>query len=1839
MKKYFFLILILSVVSLFSQTEPTDTDGDGYRNISTLSHLQWLTQNSGSWDENYELDNDIDAYDTRDWNDEAGWLPIGNSETAFTGNFNGNGYTISNLFISRADERNIGFFGVINNTESEISNLHLSSLDYTGDDYIGGIAGNANGCNFLNIAVSGSLSGDDYIGGICGSSDNCLFNIVSGNIDITGDVSLGGIAGELIDGSEIRHSYSEGSIEATGAYSSYIGGLCGRTSGSETLIADCWSSADVSGHSFVGGLIGYHHSTLFRGFSYGTVSGNSSIGGLIGGANGSTYYSYWDTETSGQETSAGGTGKTTSEMKQQSTFSQFNFYNLWEINGDYPEFQDLSSYSQPEEKELSELSGSGTESDPYILTTANEFNAMRHNLSAYYRLGNDIDLSSSLIWNYGRGWEPVGSEDEGNNFSGTLDGYGFTLTGITVNRPLSDEMGLFGYMNGAEIKNISFENTHIAANDYAGTIAGKSENSYFSFINVGANIVIRDDYAGGISGYSTTDLMHYLSAEINVFGESYLGGIAGYFQNGSEIRNSTSKGNVSSWGTHVGGLFGKTYGYETLISDCFSLADVVGYSTVGGLIGDHQTATVFRSFSYGSVSGTAESPVVGGLIASANGTTYYSYWDTETSGQETSAGGTGKTTSEMKLQSTYPQYNFDYLWEMDNSYPDFQDLSIHSQPESVDLSTLIGTGTESDPYIITNASELNAMHNNLSAYYRLGNDIDLSSSLIWNYGRGWEPVGSEDEGNNFTGTLDGYGFTLTGITVNRPLSDEMGLFGYMNGAEIKNISFENTHIAANDYAGTIAGKSENSYFSFINVGANIAIRDDYAGGISGYSTTDLMHYLSADINIFGSAYLGGIAGDFRNGSEIRHSFSKGTIQGSGSNNGGIFGNTYGYSTLISDCFSYADVSGTTNIGGLIGYHQTASVYRSFSYGAVTGTGSSVGGLIGGANGSTYYSYWDTETSGQETSAGGTGKTTSEMQQIATYPQFNFIYLWTIDENNSYPYFRDLSSYSQPEETELSELSGTGTESDPYIITNADELNAMHNNLSAYYRLGNNIDLSSSIIWNYGRGLEAIGSEDEGNNFTGGLDGTGYTITGLHINRPISQYQGLFGYSNNAIFSNINFDKSFILSDAKSGTLIGFALQTNIKNITINTHIVSSKSEIGGLAGIVQQGSIMSAYSDSDIFGYNYLGGLVGYFGYEYYNNGSQMRYCSSSGNIFGYSHLGGLIGKTYNENSIIADSYSSVDVTGTTYLGGLIGEHQVASVYRSFSYGSVSGEGSSVGGLIGNANGQTYYSYWDTETSGQETSAGGTGKTTSEMQQIATYPQFNFNYLWTIDENNSYPYFRDLSVYALPETIELSSLDGAGTEEDPYIITDANELNTMRNDLTAYYKLGNDIDLSSSIIWNYGAGWEPVGKSDSLETHFSGTFDGDGHTIKGMHISRARSSYQGLFGVTSNAIIKNLKIATADLLGYKKIGTIAGYSRTTEIHNSDVTTNIISSNNEIGGIAGMVFEGGIYNSYADVNIYANTYAGGIAGYLGEGYYNDGSDLHNSFTTGNIHGYSNIGGLVGKTYNGATSIENCFSRANVYAVSTSGGALGYHQVATMKNSYTTGYVDGDASSLGGMVGGANGSTIKSYWDTETSGKTTSSGGAGRTTENMVYPYSGVVYEDWDFVNTWSHDLDGDINDGYPYLQGFDDILFVDAPTLNSPEDESTDVVLNPTLTWNSINNATNYILEFASDDAFNNIIETADITASNYQINDLPYNTEYFWRVKAYNAFNESEWSEVWSFTTYSFDSMMPVLAGPADETTNILFGQEFSWEYLQDVDSYEIQVSSSLDFYQHSISK
>lgn len=289
--------------------------------------------------------------------------------------------------------------------------------------------------------------------------------------------------------------------------------------------------------------------------------------------------------------------------------------------------------------------GNGTPQDPWLITTPEQLNAIRGNLSGHYKLNNDIDLTLvtgdplGQFYDGGSGWEPIGTESQ--RFTGTFDGGGHKIIGLSIDRPSEAEIGLFGSVgSGGAVRNVGLED---------GSIRG-------------------GDYTGGLVGYNVNSTVENAYSTVSVNGNDKVGGLVGQNDFRGLVKQSYATGSVTGLGA-VGGLVGRNDN-ESTVSQSYATGSVTGQYEVGGLVGRHY-GTISYSYAVGRVTGDTE---VGGLVGRFFGPTIASsFYNRETTGQ--SGEGTSKTTAEMRTESTFTMagWDFDRAWGMNslinNGYP------------------------------------------------------------------------------------------------------------------------------------------------------------------------------------------------------------------------------------------------------------------------------------------------------------------------------------------------------------------------------------------------------------------------------------------------------------------------------------------------------------------------------------------------------------------------------------------------------------------------------------------------------------------------------------------------------------------------------------------------------------------------------------------------------------------------------------------------------------------------------------------------------------------------------------------------------------------------------------------------------------------------------------------------------------------------------------------------------------------------------------------------------------------------------------------------------------------
>lgn len=285
--------------------------------------------------------------------------------------------------------------------------------------------------------------------------------------------------------------------------------------------------------------------------------------------------------------------------------------------------------------------------------------------------------------------------------------------------------------------------------------------------------------------------------------------------------------------------------------------------------------------------------------------------------------------------------------------------------------------------------------------------------------------------------------------------------------------------------------------------------------------------------------------------------------------------------------------------------------------------------------------------------------------------------------------------------------GNGTETEPYIIATAAQLDEVRNFPSACFELSKDIDLSSYLNSN-SSGWTPI------KDFAGKFDGKKHTIKGLWISLSSIDKVGLFA----------NIQGS---SDNKIASVSNLFVNISKKGIT-------GGSQVGGICGSLSYGNIENCMVTGDISGYQYVGGIVGYV--EYCEVASNISQCASSGNIIATDGgVGGILGYRYGSYSI-ENCYSIANVKAEgSYSSSVYGIG--CSAKNCYFAGTISGTGDVY--PIGEYNTNSYYDSEKTKISGKPGAL-----TTKQMKQQASFQGWDFDNIWTIQEGVDYPKLRSL---------------------------------------------------------------------------------------------------------------------------------------------------------------------------------------------------------------------------------------------------------------------------------------------------------------------------------------------------------------------------------------------------------------------------------------------------------------------------------------------------------------
>ncbi len=648
--------------------------------------------------------------------------------------------------------------------------------------------------------------------------------------------------------------------------------------------------------------------------------------------------------------------------------------------------------------------------------------------------------------------------------------------------------------------------------------------------------------------------------------------------------------------------------------------------------------------------------------------------------------------------------------------------------------------------------------------------------------------------------------------------------------------------------------------------------------------------------------------------------------------------------------------------------------------------------------------------------------------------------------------------------------------------------------------------------------------------------------------------------NGGLIENCRFDGQVICKNNSGGAVGGIAgsvLDGKIKNcanygdVAISCNEWMSESDnltvvyAGGIAGNYNSWRWQDRLDNSANYGNIILtadcsavvGGVLGR------NGGVNISACFNAGSLYvkqteeatGKSvTIGGVIGEITNGRfgnavtvaNIYNTGYWDIDSPADLCMGGVIGSMTKSTLSGAYNTGTIFHDsGSTIGGIAGRLDEQSTIEsiyYPDLYASARADIELTEGQYTWEdlkwnLKALTNIQEFDYDsstwkYPWSFSEDSSYPYPQ------LKENPYRAFRFGSGTEEDPYQVRNMQELNAVRYQLSACFRMTQDITCTTYssgtgvnsthpvCIPGYRPKWYPIGSY--TQQGFEGTFDGDGHTIAGIYTDWTEEDYthdlfnlyvnfngcyRGLFGCNSGTI-QNLTVnnfmeaegifddsnlAFPHFVTEPIVGSIAGYNTGTIRHCVN-QASIISI--EAGGIAGNNY--GIIEQCVNEDIVrGDLSAGGITAYNGDiirecanigalvckqgpWVYDGGS--YETQTAGGIAVINN--GSITNSYNTAQVVchtVNIYSYPNAYGIAGGG---------TIENCYNIGQINLPKSGTFGTGSPIGGDNVSNVYALDMNDRGSDS--CFRTLEEMKQQQT---YAGFDFETIWAMPTDGD----YPF----------------------------------------------------------------------------------------------------------------------------------------------------------
>ncbi len=1215
-------------------------------------------------------------------------------------------------------------------------------------------------------------------------------------------------------------------------------------------------------------------------------------------------------------------------------------------------------------------------SDPYIIASVDDLNllSLRTNggqldySGKYFRLDADLNFTASTDW------DDVSTAESNftaiSIFDGHFNGNSHSISGLRLHTSNNfvEQKGLFNYLGqNAYIENLTISNARIAGGKQVGAIVGYAqEGATIINCHVTGNVAI---YAyghtlqkhGGIVGYNDGTVSNCVS-EVTIsrsiyyaYGSENVGGIAGY-NAGSLLGNIVFNADItaaSSYGAiaglNDGGTLSNNYYHACTVN---GTANTVNIGVNGADITTSDGAMSIHTITKpNDVTITTEPTLVYG------GTNYWKHGITITlngglDGTPTDGWQKAYYINGVALQenSTTISHTFDMPAE---------DIEITIGEIHADWA-ISNAGTEADPYKIYFTDQLDLLatrvNNGTSTYS--GNYFKLMDNLTYSYnGLGsdesnYTPIGFGYENNMFMGHFDGNNKIVSGIRIRKTGTGidacYLGLFGSTKEAEVKDVIIQNSEIIGHRYLGGVVGHSWASMVSGCHVWNNVTIvltQDDSntAGGIAGHNDlyqsatiTNCISEVRIITNTNSHCYnIGGIVG--LNDGEVSNCFVMSAYIGGGSQVGAIVGagryqhalsNNYYRNCVVNNASTNVGCDGadvTDNDGALgvysISINAQDVILSSSNEPMVTYQGTD---------------YWK---SGQNiTLEGGLNGTPTPGYQKA------YIINGEALTENSFVMPANDVTVTVGEIHADWETANAGTEDDPYLIYFTDQLDLLASRTNNDPNKNGYVDkyfkLMNDLTYSY-EGLDATESNytpigGNTNHFYGHFDGNNKTISGIRIykggtSQAVDDFQGLFGYMDYWYQHEIG----------------------DVKNLTLDDAVITGNDCVGGIVGRLYGGTVDNCHVTSSVFintvvdGTYSHGGIVG----DLTNHTATVSHCTSSvtltvaPEVSNLSEYGGIVGCCYSYCTLtdnFAIGATVPEVGGYYHNGAITGEVSYSTVERNYYYGcKVASENVTPSGV--GCGGYNVDPHDITEEDGAvpvftlSVASGITAEATVTLTHNAvdyyklgtlvtlSYPtpaNPGYRHIYSVNgtpiEGDSFVMDANLMgvnvnanvTVATNQLIDLEEHEGS--YDDPYLISNVAQWNQLANRVNGgetyndkFFKLMEDISVTTMV------GESTVTTGNNFK-YFSGTFDGNGHTLN-VTYNTGSDEWRAPFSSIDNATIKNLHVTgSISTTKMRPAGIVSFVNGSSTIENCWSEVAISSSYNkdiDAGGFVARVNQG------------------------------------------------------------------------------------------------------------------------------------------------------------------------------------------------------------------------------------------------------------------------------------------------------------------------------------------